>query len=162
PELFKAGRRRQSEALLPLFEAGGAAKQAGGAPSVEQGAPGVPRVPSAAPIRPSERNPRCGFGQRPRRFRRLEDFVVGSCNRAAHAAAIDRAERPEEGPSPLVLHGTVGTGKTHLLEGIYQGLRQSRPDWRLIFVSAEEFTNRFVQAMHQGKLGGFRKLFRDC
>jgi chromosomal replication initiator protein len=54
----------------------------------------------------------------------------------------------------------VGTGKTHLIEGIYIGLRRMRPDWRIVFVGAEEFTNRFVQAMRFGKLAGFRHHFR--
>jgi chromosomal replication initiator protein len=61
-----------------------------------------------------------------------------------------------------VLHGPVGTGKTHLLEGIYAGLRRARPDWRVCYVTSEDFTNRFVQAMRLGKLGAFRKQFRDC
>lgn len=100
--------------------------------------------------------------KRTRRWRRLSQFVVGACNRVAHAAALNVVETPGEGPNPLVLHGPVGTGKTHLLEGVYAGLRRSRPEWRVVFVSAEDFTNRFVQAMRLGKLGGFRKHFREC
>ena len=65
-------------------------------------------------------------------------------------------------PCPLVVHGPVGTGKTHILEGIHAGLARSHSDWRVTFVTAEEFTNRFVQAMHLGKLGAFRKQFREC
>jgi chromosomal replication initiator protein len=64
--------------------------------------------------------------------------------------------------NPLVLHGPVGTGKTHLLEGIYSGVRKRHPEWRVCFVTSEEFTNRFVQAMHKGLLGAFRKHFREC
>jgi chromosomal replication initiator protein len=56
----------------------------------------------------------------------------------------------------------VGTGKTHLLEGTYIGLRKSRPAWRVCFTTAEDFTNRFVQAMRLGKLVSFRRQFRDC
>ena len=61
-----------------------------------------------------------------------------------------------------MLHGPVGTGKTHLLEGIYAGLRKTQPEWRVVYVTAEDFTNRFVQAMRLGKLGGFRKHFREA
>jgi len=61
-----------------------------------------------------------------------------------------------------VLHGPVGTGKTHLLEGVYAGLRRGHPDWRVVFVTSEDFTNRFVQAMRLSKLAGFRKHFREC
>ena len=80
----------------------------------------------------------------------------------AHASALSVVETPGAVANPLVLHGPVGTGKTHLLEGIYVGLRKNRPDWRVCFVTSEDFTNSFVQAMRQGKLGAFRKRFRDC
>ncbi len=71
-------------------------------------------------------------------------------------------EEPGEGVNPLVLHGPVGTGKTHLLEGIYAGLRRARPDWRVLYVTTEDFTNRFVNAMRLNKLGSFRNQFREC
>ena len=109
-------------------------------------------APSIARVRPS----------RVRRQRSLADFVVGASNRVAHAAALSFAEAPLDAPNPLLLHGTVGTGKTHLLEGIAHGLERHHPDWRVLFVTAEEFTNRFVQAMHQHKLPAFRKQFRGC
>jgi chromosomal replication initiator protein len=80
----------------------------------------------------------------------------------AHASALSVVEEPGEGANPLVLHGPVGTGKTHLLEGIYAGLRRARPDWVVRFVTSEDFTNRFLQGMQQGKLAGFRKYFREC
>src|SRR5258708_3118161 len=99
---------------------------------------------------------------RTRRWRLLDEFVVGACNRVAHAAAVGLVESPQDVPCPLVLHGSVGTGKTHLIEGIHAGLARSEPSWRVCCVTAEEFTNRFVQAMHQGKLGAFRKQFREC
>ncbi len=100
--------------------------------------------------------------KRTRRWRKLSEFVVGPCNRVAHASALSVVEAPGEGPNPLVLHGPVGTGKTHLLEGIYAGLRRAHPDWRVLYVTTEDFTNRFVQAMRLGKLGAFRKHFREC
>jgi chromosomal replication initiator protein len=62
----------------------------------------------------------------------------------------------------MVFHGPVGTGKTHLLEGIYTGLRRTRPDWRVCYVTTEDFTNRFVQAVRLNKLTAFRKHFREC
>jgi chromosomal replication initiator protein len=97
-----------------------------------------------------------------RRWHRLSEFVVGPCNRLAHASALSVVETPGESANPLVLHGPVGTGKTHLLEGIYAGLRRHHPDWRVSYVTAEDFTNRFVQAMRLGKLSSFRKHFREC
>lgn len=99
---------------------------------------------------------------RPRRWRRLDDFIIGPNSRVAHASALSLVETPEEAPIPLVWHGTVGVGKTHLLEGVCAGLGRRFPDWRVFFVTAEDFTNRFVQAMHQHKMHTFRKQFREC
>ncbi len=92
----------------------------------------------------------------------MAEFAVGPCNRVAHASALSVVEEPSQGANPLVFHGTVGTGKTHLLEGIYVGLRKGHPDWQVRFVTAEDFTNRFLPAMRLGKLGAFRKFFREC
>jgi chromosomal replication initiator protein len=97
-----------------------------------------------------------------RRWRRLEEFIVGPSNRVAHASAVSLVEMPEDAPIPLVLHGAVGVGKTHLLEGIWAGLTRRFPDWRVLYLTAEDFINRFVAAMHQHKLSSFRKQFREC
>ena len=103
--------------------------------------------------------PKVGQG---RRWKSLGDFITGSCNRVAHASAISVVEEPGQGANPLVLHGPVGTGKTHLLEGIYTGLRKAWPESRPCYITAEEFTTRFVQASRFEKHGAFRKQFREC
>jgi chromosomal replication initiator protein len=70
-------------------------------------------------------------------------------------------EEPGDGANPLVIHGPVGTGKTHLLEGIFAGLKR-QGDQRPCYVTAEEFTTRFVAASQHGKMAGFRRQFREC
>lgn len=97
-----------------------------------------------------------------RRWRSLADFVVGPCNRVAHASAMSIVEEPGLGANPLILYGPTGTGKTHLLEGIYVGLRKRQPSQRVIFISAEDFMNRFLGSLRQGKANLFRKQFREC
>jgi len=97
-----------------------------------------------------------------RRWKSLAEFVVGACNRVAHASALSVVEEPGEGANPLIIHGPVGTGKTHLLEGIYAGLKRKGGDQRPVYVTAEEFTTRFVSASQQGKMGAFRRQFREC
>jgi chromosomal replication initiator protein len=139
PALFQAARERQAEANN---------KNPANLPSAQA----TEQISGQARQRPI----------RQRRWRHLEDFVVGACNRVAHSSALSLVEAPNECPIPLVMHGSVGTGKTHLLEGVCAGLSRKFPDWRILFLTAEEFTNRFVQAMHQHKLHGFRKQFRDC
>jgi chromosomal replication initiator protein len=97
-----------------------------------------------------------------RRWHKLAEFVVGPCNRVAVASALSVVEEPGQSANPLVMHGPVGTGKTHLLEGIYVGLRRARAEARVLYVTAEDFTNRFVQALRTGKLASFRRHFREC
>jgi chromosomal replication initiator protein len=101
------------------------------------------------------------LGKAGRRWKFLHEFVVGPCNRVAHASALSVVEEPGDGANPLVIHGPVGTGKTHLLEGIYAGLKR-RGDQRPCFVTAEEFTTRFVAASQHGKMSAFRRQFREC
>jgi chromosomal replication initiator protein len=156
-ELFQATRREQAAALLPP-------RAAEPEPQLAHRA-----EPPKTKQRPSPEleptlfdNLRPPKTKRTRRWHRLSAFVVGPCNRVAHASALSIVEEPGESVNPLVLHGPVGTGKTHLLEGIYAGLRKARPDFRVCFVSSEEFTNRFVQAMRQNQLGRFRQHFRQC
>jgi chromosomal replication initiator protein len=145
PDLFQAARREEN-ASPPAVPAPPARQ-----PELFADAPEPAPAPAAARARP-----------RTRRWHHLHEFVVGACNRVAHAAALSVVETPGQGPNPLVLHGPVGTGKTHLLEGIYAGLRKRQPEWRIVFATAEDFTNRFLPAMRLGKLGGFRKHFREC
>lgn len=153
PVLFRAGRARQQ--LI--------AEQA------KQGvlAPKPPTSETAPKHRTlfdelAERNATQSEAAVRRRWRRLSDFVVGPSNRVAHASAQAVIETPGQGPNPLVIHGPVGTGKTHLLEGVYVGLRRRWPALRVLFITAEDFTNRFVAACRFGKQGSFRKHFRSC
>lgn len=153
PELFQAARQAQETEVKPAPRepASRRGDAASGTPAPPKRSAG-PASPSTA-ARPTKRT---------RRWHRLGDFVVGTCNRLAHASALGVIEQPGQCASPLVVHGPVGTGKTHLLEGIYAGLRKKHPDWRVCFASAEDFTNRFVHAMHQGKLAAFRKHYREA
>jgi chromosomal replication initiator protein len=96
-----------------------------------------------------------------RRWKSLADFVAGQCNRVAHASALSVVEEPGQGANPLVIHGPVGTGKTHLLEGTFAGLKR-QSDQRPVYTTAEEFTTRFVQASRLGKMSAFRRQFREC
>jgi chromosomal replication initiator protein len=94
-----------------------------------------------------------------RRWKAFNTFVTGASNRVAAAAAQAVAEEPGLGPNPLVIFGPVGTGKTHLLEAVYASLpRKSAP----LFVTAEDFTHRFVQSTRHHRTSSFRKQFREA
>jgi chromosomal replication initiator protein len=105
------------------------------------------------------RLPRPGTGPT-RPARRLEDFVTGPGNRLAHTAAWEMAHSAGSAFNPLIIHSAVGLGKTHLLEGISHALRQSHPGIHVLLVTAEAFTNSFLDAMRTGALSGFRARHR--
>ncbi len=160
PELFQKARQAQEEPGKRIEDQGSRIEDRGS--RIEDRRSKIEDRGTKAQEQPSSSILDGRSVKRARRWRRLSEFVVGSCNRVAHASALSVVESPGQGANPLVLHGPVGTGKTHLLEGIYAGLRKNHPDWRVCYVTSEEFTNRFLQAMRLGKLGVFRKNFREC
>jgi chromosomal replication initiator protein len=124
-------------------------------------APIVAAEPASAPDQPRATPRREADVPAPRHAPRLETFVVGLGNRMAHAAIELAAARPGE-MSPLVLHGPSGTGKTHLLEGICSHFRTLHPRASAVYLSAEQFTTTFLQALHGTGLPGFRRTCRTA
>jgi chromosomal replication initiator protein len=162
PELFQAARRAQGSGVRGQGSEVRGQKSEVRSQESEGEEKGGREPVTSSPRHPVTPSPTEVRSRRTRHWRRLSDFVVGACNRVAHASAVSVVEAPGQGPNPLVIHGPVGTGKTHLLEGIYVGLRKAHPDWEVRFTPAEEFTNRFLQAMRLGKMGAFRHSFREC
>lgn len=91
----------------------------------------------------------------------FDGFVVGKPNELAHAAAKRVAEGGPVTFNPLFLYGGVGLGKTHLMHAIAHELSQSRPDLNVVYLSAEQFMYRFVQALRDRKMMDFKSLFRS-
>ena len=92
---------------------------------------------------------------------KLDDFVVGPSNKLAYAAAGHMARDPGKAFKLLVVHGGCGLGKTHLLQGICNGLIHLHPtlEWR--YISGEQFTNEFIYAVKSGHIDRFRARFRN-
>lgn len=90
----------------------------------------------------------------------LEAFVTGPSNRHAHSAACDIVQEPGQNLRLLVVHGGCGLGKTHLLQGICNGVARRHPSLEWRYVSGEEFTNEFVGALRTGRVEQFRARFR--
>lgn len=90
----------------------------------------------------------------------FDSFVVGPCNRLAHASCVAVSNSPGETYNPLFLYGSVGLGKTHLLHAICHGMRENFPGAVIQFLSCEEFVNRFIRAIEQGTLADFQNQFR--
>ena len=91
----------------------------------------------------------------------FETFVIGSSNRFAHAAAIAVAESPGKSYNPLTIYGDSGLGKTHLLHALGYYVRSYFEKVRVRYVSTEELTNDFINAISQNKGAEFRRRYRD-
>ena len=91
----------------------------------------------------------------------FDSFVVGKPNELAHAAARRVAEGGPVTFNPLFLYGGVGLGKTHLMHAIAHELQARRPELRVLYLSAEQFMYRFVQALRDRQVMDFKELFRS-
>ena len=92
---------------------------------------------------------------------RFHSYVVGPCNRFAHAACVGVSENPGHLYNPLFLHGNVGLGKTHLLQSLCHSLLERDPGTRILFLSCETFVNHFIAALEDGDLQAFRTKYRN-
>lgn len=106
------------------------------------------QTPSVQPVQKSTR----------RSFADLNSFVTGRSNRLARTVAETVIEQPGR-MSPLLVHGPTGVGKTHLLEGIWTAARKRR-GMTAIYLSAEQFTSSFLQALRGSGLPSFRQKYR--
>ncbi|MES2969043.1 MAG: chromosomal replication initiator protein DnaA [Pseudomonadota bacterium] len=91
----------------------------------------------------------------------FDSFVVGKPNELAHAAARRVAEGGPVTFNPLFLYGGVGLGKTHLMHAIAHELQLRQPQLRVLYLSAEQFMYRFVQALRERQIMDFKELFRS-
>ena len=87
----------------------------------------------------------------------FEKFVVDKSNRCAHAACMAVVEMPGKAYDPLYIHGGPGLGKTHLLQATAQREIELNPSLNVIYLSAERFSNSFIQAIASGQLSQFKK-----
>jgi chromosomal replication initiator protein len=114
----------------------------------EPASSGAERRPSALETR---LNPKYTF----------ETFVIGSSNRFPHAAAVAVAEAPGKAYNPLLVYGESGLGKTHLLHAIGHYVRSLYSNAKVRYVSSEEFTNEFINAIRDDRQDRFKRRYRD-
>ncbi|HJO40818.1 MAG TPA: chromosomal replication initiator protein DnaA [Acidimicrobiales bacterium] len=91
----------------------------------------------------------------------FNDFVIGSSNRFAHAAALAVAETPGRSYNPLFIYGDAGLGKTHLLQAVGNYVTDHYKNHEVRYVSSETFMNRFVEAIRNKTLPEFKQHFRE-
>ena len=93
---------------------------------------------------------------------RFENFVVGSCNQFAHAAAQAVATSPSRTYNPLFIYGGVGMGKTHLMHAIGTALLERYPNIRVVYTSSERFMNEMVSCIKANRKESFRRHYRSA
>ena len=94
---------------------------------------------------------------------RFDNFVVGSSNQFAHAAALAVSEAPgKTNYNPLFIYGGTGLGKTHLLEAIGNTVKEKFPGKRIIYASSEKFTSDFINSLSNGTTLKFTSLYRTA
>ena len=120
-----------------------------------------PRRPSTPPVstQPPEVDTRPDpHGLNPRYV--FDNFVVGASNQLAHAAAQAASMTPGRKYNPLFIYSKVGLGKTHLVNAVGHRVRADRPSARILFLSAERFTNEFIWGLQNKRIDEFRARYR--
>ena len=90
----------------------------------------------------------------------FENFIRGPSNQFAFAAAQAVAANPSGAYNPLFIYGPSGLGKTHLMYAIANVLRRTHPEYRIIYVKGEDFTNELITAIQEGNVQAFRNKYR--
>ena len=140
PELMVARRPQQSEAIAPTPAPTPVARQQA-------------QAPKHALLEASDTQLNASY--------QFENFVVGPCNRFAHAASVGVSENPGQAYNPYFLHGSVGLGKTHLLQSLCHTILERDPSQKILYLSCETFVNHFISALENGDLQKFRTKYRN-
>ena len=89
-----------------------------------------------------------------------DNFIIGPSNELAHAAFMASANQPGLNYNPLFVYGSTGLGKTHLLFALGKSIQEENPDARIVYVSAEDFTNQVISHIRNKKMDEFRERYR--
>ncbi len=128
------------------------------APPIKKSEAVEPRVVLAADTTAGETTAREMTAPR-RRFASLDSFVTGECNRLAATSAEIVVQQPGQ-HTPLMFYGPTSVGKTHLLEGIWSATRRTHQRMTTVYLSAEQFTSHFLEALRGSGLPNFRRKYR--
>lgn len=92
----------------------------------------------------------------------FDSFVVGPSNRFAYNAALAVTDKPATAYNPLFIYGPSGLGKTHLLYAIANRIQRNYPDFNIVYISSEQFTNELIIALREHRNVEFRKKYRNA
>jgi len=91
----------------------------------------------------------------------FESFVVGECNKFAHAAALAVADHPAQQYNPLFIYGSTGLGKTHLMHAVANQVLEQDSTSRIMYVTAEDFMNEMINCLRYKRMDDFRTKYRQ-
>ena len=92
----------------------------------------------------------------------FENFIRGPSNQFAFAAAQAVAANPSGAYNPLFIYGPSGLGKTHLLNAIQIEIHKNHPDYNIVYVDCEKFTNEIITAVKMATTEQFRQKYREA
>ncbi len=91
----------------------------------------------------------------------FDNFVVGKCNQMGHAMALQVAKNPGKAYNPLLLYGSTGLGKTHLMYAAGNFMRAHNPSMRVLYLRSEQFFNAMMKALADKTMAQFKKQFQQ-
>ena len=126
--------------------------------SIEDGLPAEPTQKNAnsQPVVRSRRT--TGLDKR----YRFDNFVLGKSNELGYAAASQIAQKPGDAYNPLLLYGSTGLGKTHLLHSIGNFIREQNPSKKVLYLDSERFVSDMIKALRHGTIDNFKKHYRSA
>ena len=93
---------------------------------------------------------------------RFDNFVLGKSNELGFAAASQIAQKPGDAYNPLLLYGSTGLGKTHLLHAIGNKIREQNPATKVLYLDSELFVSDMIKALRHGAIDNFKKHYRTA
>lgn len=129
--------------------------------SIEVGAVKPVTGPVADVSRPASARPEPLIGNRINPAFTFDSFIEGKSNQLAFAAAKQVAENPGHSYNPLFIYGSVGLGKTHLMQAVGNDLLQRRRGAKVVYLHSERFVNDMVHALKNHKINEFKNFYRS-
>jgi chromosomal replication initiator protein len=126
--------------------------------SIEDGLPAEAREKTSQPLTSKPDSQLTGLNHR----YRFDNFVLGKSNELGFAAASQIAQKPGDAYNPLLLYGSTGLGKTHLLHAIGNKIREQNPSTKVLYLDSERFVSDMIKALRHGAIDNFKKHYRSA
>ena len=125
---------------------------------IEEGLPAAAIADTGMPQPKAKTRAKSGLDSR----YRFDNFVLGKSNELGFAAASQIAQKPGDAYNPLLLYGSTGLGKTHLLHAIGNAIHKQNPATKVLYLDSERFVSDMIQALRHGEIDNFKKHYRSA